>query len=341
MNGFKYGGSMMYELQHLTDERGQLVVQQGRDSLYDEADASFYVCSMDWGSKDAGQLDEEFTAVCRALQNLAEIYRMGQIPFGSCPASEGVMPDSPEMKAWSIYLREADAPVAQLKDMGSNVEVDNSEEVIKEALEKGVNFAEERIGRGACCIQTLKTWEHGWSYCKVHALRFPSIMVKMEEEEFAVDYALHACAKEIKFVNLILDHYDPKKKLFGEVNDAEMAQLLRLLEEYPHLFPDERAGYLLLMNSLFARDRAKLCDLTFHEFDRVKKFCDGLLEGLQKWEAECLCELYGLKDGVRRSETEVGATCGISGLGMYEIKSTALRRLRYSSRLEKISGLLM
>ena len=336
MNGFMYCGSKMYELQSLTDKMGRLVVSQGGGSLADDADARFYVCNMDWDREDLEKLENEFSAICRALQDLAEIYRMEELPFGSCPAPEYVSPDSPEMKVWNIYFKESDTPEEPVQ----NMESENEDEYSEEISEAYLDLAEDRIGKGADRLQTWKTWNRGRRYCRLHELGAPSVVLKREEEDFAVDFVLHAFAKEIKPVSLMVDRYDPETRCFGVLDDSEMAQLLRFLGASPHLLPEKQAGYLLLMNSLYARDRAKLCDLTFHDFDRVKELCDGLLDELPKGEAERLREIYGLEDGVRRSEQAVGADCGLSGQAMYEMRGTALRKLRHPARLVKIRRLL-
>ena len=217
MNGFMYGGSKFYELRNLTNEEGILAVSQGNLNIYpiEDMDARFYVCRMDWSRKEPEQLEKEFTAVCDGLKALAEIYRMGEIPFGECPA--------------------------------------------------------------------------------------------------------------------------PETNLYGEVDDAEMEQLLLYLEASPQYLQGEGVGHLLLLNKIYAKEQTKLCDLAFHDFFDVKYFCAGLVFELSEGERRCIESIYGLDllyD--RTSEAEFGEDNGLSGGKVYEIEATAIRKLRHPSRMEKI-----
>jgi len=327
-----YGGSKFYELRNLTNEKGILAVSQGNVSLADDVEARFYVCRMDWTRKDPEQLEQEFTAVCDALKSLAEIYRTGELPFKACPAPEYVSDDSPEMEAWNTYLRDTDAPRGP--DSCGVTEPENGySEEIREQL---FDLAETRIGKGADRRQTWRAWNRGARYCELLMRKAPFYGVKKEEEDFAVDFALHACAKEIKSVNLVKDHYDPETNLYGEVDDAEIEQLLQFLEASPQILREKEVGHLLLLNKIYSKEQTKLCDLAFHGFLDVKLFCSGLLWELAEGERMCLNLIYGLDGYDRRSEAEAGAWYGISGGKMYEIEATAIRKLRHPSRMEKI-----
>ena len=334
MNGFVYCGSKFDELRNLTNEDGLLVVPQGGGSLEDDADARFYVCRMDWGRKEPAQLEEEFTSVCDALRSLVNVYKEEHFPFGKCPAPKFVPCDRPETEVWSIYLREEEEPV-------QNRESEPEEEFSEVITGAMCDLAEARIGKGADPCQTWKAWNRGQRYSKLFDLGAPSLVIKKEEEDFAVDFALHACAKEIRSVNLYKDRYDPETKCFGKADDAEITQLLQLLETSPHVLREERAGYLLLLNKIYFQDQAKLCDLTFQAFARVKELFDEIFLGrLSNLEQSCIQRIYGLEDGIRRSEAEVGAEHGLSGQKIYEIEATAIRKMRHPVRRREISNLL-
>ena len=332
MNGFMYCGSRFNELRHLTNEDGLLVVSQGGGTLADDEEARFYVCRMDWSRKEPEQLEEEYTAVCEALRSLAEIYRMEELPFGTCPAPEYVSDDSPEMKAWSTYLKDFDAPQDPEKCEDPEPENRYSDE-IREAL---FDLAEARIGKGADRRQTWRTWNRGMRYCRFLEIGVPSVIIKKEEEDFAVDFALHACAKEIRSVNLYKDCYDPETHRFGEVDDAEMIQLCRYLEASPHLLQEKEVGYLLLLSKIYPQELTKLWDITLHDFISVTCLCGGLLGTLSQMERMCLEAIYGLSDGTRHSEADVGANHSMSGGKVYELEAKAIRKLRHPSRRKEI-----
>ena len=334
-----YGGSKFYELRNLTNKEGLLAVSQGNLNIYpiEDMDARFYVCRMDWSRKEPEQLEKEFTAVCDGLKALAEIYRMGEIPFGECPAPEYISEDSSEMEVWNTYIKGSVVMGDPEKCKGEIAEPEDR--YSDEVREKVFDLAETRIGKGADRRQTWRTWNRGMRYCQFFMRMQGSdfYAVEKEEESFAVDFALHACAKEIKFVNLYKDHYDPETKLYGEVDDAEMEQLLLYLEASPQYLQGEGVGHLLLLNKIYAKEQTKLCDLAFHDFFDVKYFCAGLVFELSEGERRCIESIYGLDllyD--RTSEAEFGEDNGLSGGKVYEIEATAIRKLRHPSRMEKI-----
>ncbi|MBR6101456.1 MAG: hypothetical protein IKP95_03435 [Ruminococcus sp.] len=300
-----------------TDSTGTLIIK-GWDIEPEETGSNpcFYKCRMNWDFDKAQEVAEEAAFYCDALSEIGRYFADTGRDVCSEPDFTGSFDDSyaAQLKeVWELFFGGYD-----------------SKKIRKKAL---IRLAEQRLGRK---LNAHDAFVRGSRVAIVSKLDAPEVILDNEKYEFVRAYVLNRACEEMVCVDISEDSFDEKAVTLGEFDEDDINRIFEMLMGDCSIMPEERIGYVLLVNMIFGDIRLDL----YRRYEAIKPAVDGALATLSSTERQVLEKLYGLTDGVRRTHEMTALELHIPLPMVREHEGKALRKLRHPNRAQKIEAVL-